>query len=460
MKPYLKTFWNLHRTSILLTLLSLLFYGVFAYDLNRSDSVKLLSLLGALTFFFIKLLQFEKFNFTFLTTAGILFRLVFWLATPNLSPDYFRFIWDGNMLLSGTNPYLFTPNQWMSGAATAFPLASTLFVGMSELSAQHFSNYPPVNQYLFAIGAFFGGSSLGGNIIALRAITLTADIGILVIGRKLLRKLNKAPHLIFWYFLNPMIIVELTGNLHFEGVMILFFLTGFLMLSKGKMLPGAFFIALSIGTKLIPLLFLPLFLPWLGLRKSIPFYFGLVAVLLAACLPLISTEVISNYLNTLGLWFSNFEFNAGLYNLAETLANLLEIPSWRFIKQYGSVVPWITAGSALLLAVHPKMRITSHWFNGALALLTVYFCTAAVMHPWYLTFPLILCLFTRWRFPIWWSVLAMVSYTAYGNEIVQEKPLWLIVEYGVVFCVLVYEIFNARKQFVTDFKKSTKPTVR
>jgi hypothetical protein len=455
MKHNLKSFWNLHRVSIMLTLISLAFYGVFAYDLNRSDSIKLLSLLAALTLLFIKLLQFEKFNFKFLTLAGILFRLVFWFATPNLSPDYFRFIWDGQVLLSGTNPYLFTPNQWMSGAATAFPLASTLFAGMSELSAQHFSNYPPINQYLFAIGAFFGGSSLGGNIIALRAITLTADIGILVIGRKLLRKLNKAPHLIFWYFLNPMIIIELTGNLHFEGVMILFFLLGFLMLSKGKILRGALFIALSIGTKLIPLLFLPLILPWLGLRKSIPFYIGLFVILSAVCLPLLATEIISNYLNTIGLWFSNFEFNAGLYNIAEKLANLLGIPSWKFIKQYGSAVPWVTAGSAVLLALHPKMLNTRYWFNGALALLTVYFSTAAVMHPWYLTFPLILCLFTRWRYPIWWSVFAMVSYTAYSNTEVEEKSFWLIIEYTVVFGVLAYEFFNVRKQIVTDFKKSS-----
>lgn len=450
----LKTYWTLHRVSILLTCLSLVFYGIFAYNLNRADSIKLLSLLIGLTVLFLKLIQFEKFNFTFLAGAGILFRLVFWSSTPTLSPDYFRFIWDGQLLIDGINPYLFTPNQWMAQADTKFPLAEILHSGMSELSAQHYSNYPPVNQYLFALAALLGGSSMGGAILALRGITLLADLGILYFGRKLLRQFNKSPHLIFWYFLNPMIIIELNGNLHFEGVMLVFFLLGFLMLSKRNTIAGALFFSLSIGTKLVPLMLLPLILPWLGWVRSILFYTSIFACLLLGTLPLFSPEGLTNYLNTLGLWFSNFEFNAGLYNVAENIGNLMGIPPWRFIKQYGAVVPWLTAGAAVLLSLHPKMRKSRYWFNGALGVLTVYYSTTAVLHPWYLAFPLILSLFTQWRFPLWWSMLALLSYTAYGSEDVHEKTTWLLIEYITVFGVLAYEFYNGRKQIVTDFKKS------
>lgn len=460
MKINLKTYWNLHRVSILLTLLSLIFYGVFAYDLNRSDSIKLISLTGALTLFYVKLLQFEKFNFTYLAAVGVLFRLVFWCATPNLSPDYFRFIWDGQLLLHGTNPYLFTPDQLMDEAGSLFPLAERLYSGMTDLSAQHYSNYPPINQYFFALAAALGGSTLIANIIALRAITLLADIGILLVGRQLLLQFNKSPHLIFWYFLNPMIIIELTGNLHFEGVMILFFMIGFLMLNTRRLFLGALFFSLSIGTKLVPLLFLPLLLPRLGLLRSSLFYLSLLACLIVGGFPLFTTDVLPNYLNTLGLWFSNFEFNAGFYNLSQQLAHYLDIPSWRFIRQYGALTPWITAGSALLLSLHPKMRQSRYWFNGALGALTVYYALAAVLHPWYLAFPLLLCLFTRWRFPLWWSVLVLVSYTAYGTSEVQERTIWLLIEYITVFGVLGYELYNLRGYIRVNSKKFGNQTVK
>ena len=109
----LVTFWNLHRIPILMLLLSMGFYAAFAYDLQRPDSVKLLALYAALFFLCYKLIQFEKWNFRFLVAAGVLFRLVFLLAIPNLSQDFYRFLWDGSLMAEGFNPYLLTPDQWM-----------------------------------------------------------------------------------------------------------------------------------------------------------------------------------------------------------------------------------------------------------------------------------------------------------------------------------------------------------
>ena len=62
MSRALLTFWNLHRVSVLLLLLSALFYAAFAYDLERVEGVKLITLYGALFFLCYKLIQFEKWN--------------------------------------------------------------------------------------------------------------------------------------------------------------------------------------------------------------------------------------------------------------------------------------------------------------------------------------------------------------------------------------------------------------
>jgi len=99
------TYWKLHKVPIALAILCIGFYYTFAYHLDRADFIKLISLFGALFFLCFKLIQFEKWNFKFLLFVGIVFRLVFLLTEPNLSQDYYRFIWDGELVRNFINPY-------------------------------------------------------------------------------------------------------------------------------------------------------------------------------------------------------------------------------------------------------------------------------------------------------------------------------------------------------------------
>ncbi len=457
MARVLVTFWNLHRISILLLLLSLLFYGTFAHNLVRSDTWKLLTLFGALFFLCFKLIQFEKWNFRFLVVAGILFRLVFWMAEPNLSQDFYRFIWDGILLNSGLNPYAYTPDGIMAQGIpeSLAPVAETLYEGMGDLSARNYSNYPPFNQYLFALCTWLGGKTVIGSVAAMRLLILAADIGLLYFGRRLLFRLNKASWMIFWYFLNPLVIIELTGNLHFEGVMGFFLVLAFFLLHRFGWILAAIPFALSIALKLIPLMLLPLMLPLLGFKRAIGFYLITGLCLLGLLYPLYFAEFPEHYAATLKLWFANFEFNAGIYRVFEWFAERQGEKPWEFIARYGEIVPWITAGSCIVLTFHPRMRQLKTWFSGALAVLAIYYFSSAVVHPWYLILPLILSLFTRFRFVLLWSLLVVISYTAYSGTQVEEATLWLWIEYLPVFGMLIYEIIRNRREFVTFVKNET-----
>ncbi|MBT8320778.1 MAG: mannosyltransferase, partial [Eudoraea sp.] len=243
----LRKYWNLHRLPILIILASVIFYFAFAYQLERQDFPKLLGLYLALFFFCFKLIQFEKWNFRLLLFAGILFRLVFLLAEPNLSQDFYRFLWDGHLWLQGINPYLNTPDELIAAGVSQIPNASILHEGMGELSARHYSNYPPLNQLFFTLAAYWGGKSIMGTIIASRLLLIFADIGVLYFGKKLLLHLNRSPHLIFWYFLNPLVIIELTGNLHYEGLMLFFFIWGLYMLTLNRWVVAALLLGASIS---------------------------------------------------------------------------------------------------------------------------------------------------------------------------------------------------------------------
>jgi hypothetical protein len=380
-----------------------------------------------------------------LLSAGIVFRLIFLLALPGLSQDYFRFIWDGELILQGVNPYLHTPD-FIMGEAVSIPNGAILHEGMGNLSARNYSNYPPLNQWIFAFSAFLGAHKILGSVIAMRLVIILADLGLFYFGRKLLKNLNLSPHLIFWYFLNPLVIIELSGNLHFEGVMLFFFVFAMFLLSINNWWGAAIALTLSIQIKLIPLLFLPLFLRYFKWNKLLLFY-GLIALTSAILIwPFYIPEFVAHYSKTVGLWFSNFEFNAGLYNGLKHIAVQFDAKPWNLIKLYGQIIPYIVILAALFFTFRLKKRSLSSLLIAMLWVLSIYFFLSSTIHPWYIIFLLVLCLFSEFRFPLVWSALVFLSYSAYGKEGFEEHFWLLAIEYFVVFGFMIYEIVRIHGQ--------------
>ncbi|MEO1546981.1 MAG: mannosyltransferase [Bacteroidota bacterium] len=452
----LRKHFVLLKIPLLLSIGSILLYISFAHDLVRTDFIKLISLYGALFFLSVKLVQTAQWNFKFLVVVGVLFRLVFLWATPNLSQDFYRFIWDGNLVINGLNPYLYTPNEILDWKEIPIANYTQLHEGMGALSAKHFSNYPPFNQALFALAALFGGKSILGSVIVLRLQIILADLGILFFGKRLLDILGKPKQTIFWYFLNPLVIIELTGNLHFEGVMLFFMVWALYLILKKNWSLAAPVYALSILTKLLPILFLPLFLRFLGIQKSIGFYLLVIASCVLLFLPFYDPNFAGNYGETIRLWFSNFEFNAGVYNLVKSIGvHFFDAKPWLLVKSYGStialLVVLVTAGMAFFRKNElPKTLMTSILFA-----LTLYFLLSSTLHPWYLVTLLFLGLAGGYRFPLAWTAVVVLSYAAYANPEYQEN-LWLLtVEYLIVFGFLFYEISRNKGNLFQFFKKNT-----
>ncbi|WP_435623566.1 mannosyltransferase [Flagellimonas sp.] len=449
-------FWNLNRIPLLLCLVSILFYLSFAYDLNREDFPKLLGLYVGLFFLYYKLAQLQQWNFKFLLAVGILFRLGFLFAEPNLSQDFYRFIWDGQLIKNGINPYLYMPNQIMEWSQIPIANYHILFDGMGELSAKHFSNYPPLNQVTFVIAAFLGGKSIMGSIIVLRIQIILADIGIVYFGRKLLQHLKMEPGLIFWYFLNPLVVIELTGNLHFEGTMLFFFVWALYLLIKKQWIAAAPVYAFSILVKLVPILFLPLFLRYLGFKKSVGFYTLVLTTCIAFLAPFYTPIFIDNYSETVGLWFSNFEFNAGIYNVVKSIGvNFFEAKPWELIKSYGKVMAISVIAIALVLTFFRKNENFKTLLQSMLWVLFAYLALSSTVHPWYIIFLLTLSLLTNYKFPILWTLVVILSYWAYSNPDFTEN-LWLLgIEYLTVFAFLIYELTTKSSKKLDFFKKTS-----
>ena len=128
-------------------------YAFLAYDLVRFEHSKLITLYSILFGCYYLILKQLKIKEQYLTYLAIGLRLVFLFAVPNLSQDFYRFIWDGRLILTGLNPYLTTPDDLIFSQPTLFPQMKLLFDGMGPLSAGHYSNYPPIHQLPFVIAA-------------------------------------------------------------------------------------------------------------------------------------------------------------------------------------------------------------------------------------------------------------------------------------------------------------------
>ncbi len=434
-------------------LLSIILYSSFAYDLVRTDFIKLFALFIALFFLTYKLIQFEKFNFKLLLGAGVLFRLIFIIATPNLSQDFYRFIWDGELVRHFSNPYLYTPDTLIAQGDLFIANSEVLHQKMGTLSARHFSNYPPLNQLIFALSTLFAGKSILGAVISMRIFIILADIGIVYYGRKLLQNLNLSRHLIFWYFLNPLVLIELTGNLHFEGVMLFFFVWSIYLLTQKKWAFAAVVYALSISVKLVPLLFLPLFLRYFGFKKSIPFYLVVGGTIIALLIPFFSSEFIHNYSETIGLWFSNFEFNAGFYNLIKQIAVTFDVKGYQLIKIFGKISPFLVIAVTILFTFFRKNNDPKVLLTSMLWILTLYYLQATTVHPWYIIFLVLLTLFTPYRFALVWSSAVILSYWAYANSDYRENLWLLLLEYILVYGFIFYEMYKIRQLKLSFTKK-------
>ena len=383
--------------------------------------------------------------------------LIFLFAIPNLSQDFYRFIWDGRMILEGFNPYLSLPETYIQQGINPIAEAPELYAGMGEMNGSHYTNYPPLNQLCFLIAALFSRENIFGSAIVLRLIIILADIGILYFGKKLLEKLQLPIKNIFWYILNPFIIIEMTGNLHFEPVMLFFLIWGLYKLQQQKWILAAILIACSVSVKLIPLLFLPLFYQWfikkensffIGLKKLILFYTVTLVTIILLFTPFYSSELISNYSNSVGLWFRSFEFNASFYYIFREIGYLFR--GWNEIAIIGKITPILTIFFLMILTFFRKNKTEVQLITALLFGLCFYYFTATTVHPWYLATPIILSVFTKYKFPIIWSLVIILSYQAYSNTPWKEN-LWIVfIEYFIVFSFLFYEIkqTNTKKQII------------
>ncbi len=463
------TYYARHRLSLIQIGIGLLLTFLVAqlgFYTERSHFSKLFALYAIFFSFYLGICYVVKSpkSILFFTGLSILLRLLLVFAFPALSDDIYRFIWDGRLLVQGINPFDHLPSYYIDNRLEIANINQTLYKQLN--SPDYFTVYPPVNQFVFAVAAWLSPNSLWGGSMIMKSFLLFFEIGNILLIINLLKYFQLPAKNVLLYALNPLIILEVTGNIHFEGAMVFFFLLGIWLLikmpvSNPKQLnpPLSFFIgsaismALSIASKLLPLMFLPFFIKRIGkVRKRfaasqsvnlnwkrVYSYFLIIGLtLLLLFLPLTNGLFLSNFGNSLYLYFQKFEFNASLYYLFRWLG--FRLKGYNLIAVLGPILAALVFIGISLKAFFEQNPSWVNIFEQLLFSICLYLFCATTVHPWYIALPVVFSVFTRFRFPVLWSGLVFMTYINYSYEPYFEN-LWVVgMEYIIVAGFLIYEM--------------------
>lgn len=379
-------------------------------------------------------LVFSKYaiSLKFGLSLALICRLAGFLMDPLLSDDYYRFIWDGMVTYEGVNPIAYTPSYLIS-----HPEIASTNEGLYALlnSPDYYSVYPPLAQFVFYISYLINQANIGGNIIFLKGVVLVTDFLVIYLLHHLLKRNNLPVQRILIYALSPLIILEFTGNLHMEGLMILGLLAAIVLSDKKSILLSSLSMVFSISAKMISMLLIP-FMPREMYWKKI-IGWGLSTLLLTVLLFFLSFKVDLGWIKSIGLWFHSFEFNASLYYVVLKLDSLWR--GYENIKIIGPLMASLTLIILGLLWIYYVRKKQVHWSAAMVLALTIYFLMTTTVHPWYLTTILTLCVISGHMYPIVWSYLVFLSYSHYSGGGFREQYVFIIVEYTVLFLWIFFE---------------------
>jgi len=374
--------------------------------------------------------------------VGALARLLLLPGAPHmLSDDAARYHWDGKVLASGRNPYALPPSS---------PRLDSLRVHALDAHINHptlRTVYPPGAQLLFLLAHLL----TPGSLVGLRGLILSAEVltwALLLAGLRAVRRRRGPPDpgsglpptvappamalLVVW---SPLLLVEgyLPGHL---DLLALPLLTAFVFALAARR-PAAAGVALALACliKPLPLVFVPVAVAWLGLRRSLRLLGTLGCTLVLAYLPFCAAG--RHLFTSMGLMAQGWTFNA-------TVAGVLQatLPAGLARGLSGALLLGLT-----VLAARRRGPLTARL---GLCLAALAACSP-VLFPWYVA----------WFVPLAALVgspalVALVTLVPLGEVVVAkylttgawDPPLWTTVAaFGPFYALLGWHAWRAQGLF-------------
>ncbi len=399
--------------------------------------VLLVTILDVLAFFLVKK---QPKLLLFFVGVSLVARCCLIFVFPAWSEDIYRFLWDGHLWQLGLHPFEQTPVYLIENQILTDEISCDLFAKMN--SPAYFSIYPPVCQAVFGSAMFLFPKNIFAATVCIKIFLLCCEFGSIYLIIKLLKKYRLPVSNVLLYALHPLPILEICGNAHFEGAMIFFLLLSIYgystaNLSLSRLTFSTFSLALSVASKLLPLMFVPVLFFYLKGKNKFYFISILLLGLFITFIPIFSPILIQNFFDSLNLYFQKFEFNASVFYLSRSVGHyFLHYDPVLFMGPILSILVVF-----IILGISWQRELSQlRLLETMLIVSSLHLFFATIVHPWYVTMPLFLSIFTRWRFPFIWAFVIFLTYISYANSPFRENLWVVILEYMTVFCYIIYEL--------------------
>jgi alpha-1,6-mannosyltransferase len=422
---------------ILLIIIQVAGHYLISFNAANMNFGSFISVIGLLFFSYWYIFRYCSSEFVpLLLIFSVLLRGLYLFSAPELSMDYYRYYWDGIISLNNINPYYFTPDELINKGIELKYINADLFEKI--LSANNYSAFLPVSQYIFKVCSYYYPGDIYAWLKLYKILVFTSETGSVIVIILLLNKFSVNIKNSLIYVLNPLVIIELTGNGHTEAFMIFFLLLSILFIASNYFFLASVAMAAAICTKLLPVIFFPYLVKRIGIAKSAVFIILTIILCFMLFIPFINTETLHNIYSELKNYFMHYEYNAGIFYLIK----------WAGYKIYGENII-TTAGIVLtviafiVITVMVILEDAKNWKTYPLMMLlsiSVFYLLSPFVNPWYITPIVVFSIFSNYRYSVIWSAVIFLSYYPNFSLGKNENIFLVMIEYIILFSVLIYEI--------------------
>ncbi|MBK25740.1 MAG: hypothetical protein CME70_17205 [Halobacteriovorax sp.] len=319
-------------------------------------------------------------------------------SEPLYENDHYRYLWEGNALFRGENPYLHPPNSSV--------LDHLVFSGRERIGFDHLTTvYPPIGIIWFGIGGIFGLD------IGLRVLMVLNAVLVFFCFSKL-KSLVK-PWMLVAVF--PIMGKEFIQAIHIDLLAAFFFLL-FLTQKKKNFSKSLIFIFFSIWTKILGVAAIPflLFKSTSGFKESIKRIIPLTVV--ASSLPLFMHWMVGlEKLKGLREFTIDWVWNPGFYSILTRVLDIMD-------DEARQITAYFYAGFIIMLGIFClRELLKKNWnFEQEFCLKMFYLIFAGLMfftpvyNGWYAIWFMFPAMLLGLNTGVIYGIFSVFCYTHYG----------------------------------------------
>jgi len=382
--------------------------------------------------------------------VGILARFILLWSTPIQETDPFRYIWDGQVVQAGGNPYRYSPQE-----AKQRDLFNQMDHDRREAVYRHI-NYPEVRTIYppLAQAAFWFAQKLNPwHWHGWRMLIFLLEIATMLLLVSLLTKRFQLPEWVLVYAWSPLVLKECINSMHVD-VLVVFLMVSLLMaLHHHRFILAFLMLALAVLAKLSPIVLLPILLVWcwpLHQRQTAMGMGVFLGTLLVGYLPFWDAGMLiwDGFL----IFAQTWQVNDSVFSVAAGLLRFLlggdELSSLFYTRALMALMLVVSFGFIIRYRLRPGDQ--DSFIEASILTLAALFFFSPTGNPWYFLWILPFLVLRPIGSLLIFSGLVFLYYLNfyfYEHGTISPFPWVQLIEYGV-FAFLVTREAWIKKQLL------------